>query len=489
MYKVIFTHFSILFFIVSILWITKAQSSLDHNTGTFQATVFDNGFYGHGAFGGGGNGIKLTGGSDAMYTSSFLLSSSATKTSGYMHSLTIVTGSEMLNSTHFNGFTSNSDFNQLASAVFNDSGAPAINQTGLIVTQTTFSNTGDNFVIVQFEITNNTGVVKNGIYAGLFSDWDVGVANYTINLGGYDPIRNLAYQWENGGSVDSNYYGVVVLSQFGGARVTAYDAISQTELRDSAYKWVSTFLNESITVPADYRTFIGSGPFDIPNGTSVKAGFAFIAGTNLTDLQSKADEAHIKWNNNVIPVELISFSAIANKNKVVLNWKTATEINNRIFEIERSTNNSDFIKIGYRDGSGSSVVEKEYSFIDENVFPGNYSYRLKQIDFNGTFKYSKEIQVIVTATLEYSLFQNYPNPFNPTTFIGYSIPQAVHVKLSVYNVLGSEIDILVDEFQEAGSYSKEFSNVQNGLNLTNGVYFYKLEAGNFTATKKFILMK
>ena len=63
------------------------------------------------------------------------------------------------------------------------------------------------------------------------------------------------------------------------------------------------------------------------------------------------------------------------------------------------------------------------------------------------------------------------------------------MKLSIYNVLGSEIDILVDEFQEAGSYSKEFSNVQNGMNLTNGVYFYKLEAGNFTATKKFILMK
>src|SRR3990172_4182715 len=352
MYKVIFTHFSILFFIVSILSITKAQSSLDHNTGTFQATVFDNGFYGHGAFGGGGNGIKLTGGSDAMYTSSFLLSSSATKTSGYMHSLTIVTGSEMLNSTHFNGFTSNSDFNQLASAVFNDSGAPAINQTGLIVTQTTFSNTGDNFVIVQFEITNNTGVVKN-----------------------------------------------------------------------------------------------------------------------------------------VIPVELISFYAIVNNNNVDLKWKTATEINNRIFEIERSTNNSDFIKIGYRDGAGSSTAEKEYSFIDQNVFPGNYSYRLKQINFNGTFNYSNEIEVLVAPSLEYSLFQNYPNPFNPTTFIGYSIPQAVHVKLSVYNVLGSEIDILVDEFQEAGSYSKEFSNVQNGLNLTNGVYFYKLEAGNFTATKKFILMK
>lgn len=489
MYKVIFTHFSILFLIVFILPVTKAQVSLDHNTGTFQVTVFNNGFYGHGAFGSGGNGIKLTGGSDAMYSSSFILSSSATKTSGYMHSLTQVTGSEMVNSTPFSGFTSNSDFNQIASAVFDDNGAPAINQTGLFVTQTTLSNTGDNFVFVHFDITNNTGAAKNGIYAGLFSDWDVGGANYTINLGGYDPIRNLAYQIEDGAANDSNYYGIVVLTQFGGARVTAYDAVTTDELRDSALSWVSTFLNESITVQGDYRTFIGSGPFDIANGGSVKAGFAFIAGTNLTDLQSKADEAHIKWNNNVIPVELVSFTAIANKNNVELNWKTATEINNRIFEIERRTNKSDFITIGYRDGSGSSVAEKEYSFIDHNVSPGEYSYRLKQIDFNGTFKYSKEIQVIVTTALEYSLFQNYPNPFNPSTLIRYSIPQASHVKLSVYNVLGSEIVVLVDEFQEAGLYSKQFSNVQNGLNLTNGVYFYKLEAGTFAATKKFILMK
>lgn len=489
MYKTFFTHFSILFLFVFIVPVTKAQTFLDHNTGTFQATVFNNGYYGHGAFGSGGNGMKLAGGSDAMYVSSFLLSSSATKTSGYIHSLTQGTGSEMVNSTPFSGFTSNSNFNQIATAVFNDGGAPAINQTGLTVTQTTLSNTGDNFVYVLFDITNNTGAAKNGIYAGLFSDWDVGGANYTINLGGYDPTRNLAYQIEDGASVDSNYYGIVVLTQFGGARVTAYDALSSDELRDSAFSWVSTFLDESITVQGDYRTFIGSGPFDIPNGNSVKAGFAFVAGTSLADLKAKADEAQIKWNGSVIPVELVSFTATANKNNVELNWKTATEINNKIFEIERSTNKSDFIKIGYRDGAGSSTAEKEYSFIDHNFSPGEYSYRLKQIDFDGTFDYSKTIEVIVTPTLEYSLSQNYPNPFNPSTLISYSIPSAVHVKLSVYNVLGSEIAILVNEFEEAGSYSKEFSNAQNGLNLTNGVYFYKLEAGNFTATKKFILMK
>jgi hypothetical protein len=90
---------------------------------------------------------------------------------------------------------------------------------------------------------------------------------------------------------------------------------------------------------------------------------------------------------------------------------------------------------------------------------------------------------------EYGLNQNYPNPFNPSTVIEYSIPQSGNVKLTVYNILGSEVTILVNEFQEAGVYTKEFSINKDGLNLSNGVYIYKLEAGNFTDTKKFILMK
>ena len=195
-----------------------------------------------------------------------------------------------------------------------------------------------------------------------------------------------------------------------------------------------------------------------------------------------------------LPVEL-SFFTVSTKGKVVnLIWTTKTEVNNYGFEIERASSLTSPIqvweRIGFVAGAGNSNSPKDYSFSDSKTLGyGQYRYRLKQLDSDGKYEYSKEVEVDFGSVKDFSLHQNYPNPFNPSTFISYSIPQAVHVKLSVFNVLGSEIAILVDEFQEAGFYSKEFSIAQNGLNLTNGVYFYKLEAGNFTSTKKFILMK
>ena len=126
--------------------------------------------------------------------------------------------------------------------------------------------------------------------------------------------------------------------------------------------------------------------------------------------------------------------------------------------------------------------------ISKTLGYGKYSYRLKQLDTDGKYEYSKEIEVDLGLVKEYDLSQNYPNPFNPSTVIKYSIPQSGNVKLTIYNILGSEVTTLVNEFQEAGVYTNEFS-IDSGLNLSNGVYFYKLEAGNFTKTKKFILMK
>jgi len=199
-----------------------------------------------------------------------------------------------------------------------------------------------------------------------------------------------------------------------------------------------------------------------------------------------------------LPVELVKFTFLLKGNEVHLKWITKTEVNNYGFEIEKCLTQSlsqgkgvnGWEKIGFVPGAGNSNSPRNYSFADKNIVSyGKISYRLKQLDSDGKFEYSKTVEVDFGSVKDFALFQNYPNPFNPSTFISYSIPQAVHVKLSVFNVLGSEIVTLVHEFQEAGYYSKEFSIDQNGLNLTNGVYFYKLEVGNFTATKKFILMK
>ncbi|MCW9064675.1 MAG: T9SS type A sorting domain-containing protein, partial [Ignavibacteriaceae bacterium] len=116
---------------------------------------------------------------------------------------------------------------------------------------------------------------------------------------------------------------------------------------------------------------------------------------------------------------------------------------------------------------------------------GAYTYRLKQIDFDGTFNYSDEINIEVIVPLEYSLEQNYPNPFNPSTTIKYSIPEDGFVKLAVYNMLGEEVALIVNTIQKAGRYQLNY----NANQLSSGVYVYRIEAANFTSSKKLVLMK
>jgi len=191
----------------------------------------------------------------------------------------------------------------------------------------------------------------------------------------------------------------------------------------------------------------------------------------------------------MIPVELTSFKAISNGEVVTLNWQTATETNNQGFEIQRS-NDGKFEKIGFVPGHGTTTEIQSYSFIDENVLPQEYSYRLKQMDYDGTTAYSNVVEVKVIQPVEYSLSQNYPNPFNPSTKIAYSIPKDGLVTLKVYDVLGKEVVALINEVQSAGTYEVEFSARGGDASaLSSGVYYYQLVSGEFTSTKKLILMK
>jgi hypothetical protein len=189
--------------------------------------------------------------------------------------------------------------------------------------------------------------------------------------------------------------------------------------------------------------------------------------------------------NFIVPVELTSFTAQASDENVQLNWSTATETNNQGFDIERKAGTSNFEKIGYVAGFGTTTEPKSYSFTDANVNVGEYTYRLKQIDFDGTYEYSDEVNIDVNAPIEYALEQNYPNPFNPSTTIKYSIPEDGSVKLAVYNMLGEQVVSLIETNQKAGRYEISF----NAENLASGVYIYRLEASNYTASKKLMLMK
>ena len=197
--------------------------------------------------------------------------------------------------------------------------------------------------------------------------------------------------------------------------------------------------------------------------------------------------------NYPVPVELTEFNALTKDNIVKLLWKTATEINNHGFQIERKGKVWD--SIGFVDGHGTSNIPHDYNFADTIQTPGTYSYRLKQVDNDGKFKYGAEVKVDLTKIIQdYSLLQNYPNPFNPETNIQFKIPQPSHVTLKVYDILGKEVTTLADETINPGTYTKIF----NGKNNATGVYFYKLDAvptilksnsAPYSKTDKMILIK
>jgi len=187
----------------------------------------------------------------------------------------------------------------------------------------------------------------------------------------------------------------------------------------------------------------------------------------------------------LIPVELSLFVLSYINGKVELNWKTLTETNNLGFYILRKNNQGDWQNIGFTEGYGTTTEIQNYTFTDEFVTNGKYQYRLKQIDFNGTYKYSEIVEVIIAPPANFRLQQNYPNPFNPSTTIKYQIPELSFVTITVYDVLGNEIATLVNEEKPAGSYEVEF----NGSDLTSGIYFYTLIAWNYSNTKKLVILK
>ncbi|HEY6626557.1 MAG TPA: T9SS type A sorting domain-containing protein, partial [Ignavibacteriaceae bacterium] len=174
--------------------------------------------------------------------------------------------------------------------------------------------------------------------------------------------------------------------------------------------------------------------------------------------------------------------------EVDLLWSTASELNNMGFEIERSIDNSDnFVTVGFVNGKGNSTEINYYSFIDHPQVSGinQLYFRLKQVDFDGTFSYSDVVNVSYDVPTEFVLSQNYPNPFNPSTRINYFVPKESFVSIKVYDFLGREVMALVNESRAVGSYEMVF----DASNLPSGTYFYTLIAENYSSTKKMILIK
>jgi hypothetical protein len=190
-----------------------------------------------------------------------------------------------------------------------------------------------------------------------------------------------------------------------------------------------------------------------------------------------------------VPVELTSFAASVNESDVTLNWSTASELNNMGFEVQRS-NGGEYTIVGFVDGNGTTTNMLNYTFVDRNVDVGTYTYRLRQVDFDGTSEFSESVEVEILAPDVFALEQNYPNPFNPSTMINFSLATDSKVTLTVFDILGQEVTRLISGNLAAGSHEINF----DASNLNSGVYFYRIDAAgvdgtNFTSVKKMILTK
>ena len=247
---------------------------------------------------------------------------------------------------------------------------------------------------------------------------------------------SMTLNWTGGGDASSGVRGVAILRANGLSQTPpelndqgkysasggcdGVNSIGNWAVVGIANEWVQTFTDNTISPNSDYTyaVYLRDGFFNYSTGKTSNA--------------------------TALPVELSSFCAYLQDNAVELQWQTQTEVNNYGFEIQRSqtsnVNSETWTKIGFVEGHGSSNSPKDYLFVDNDVLNGKYNYRLKQIDSDGKFEYSKAIEVIVgLLPSSFELLQNYPNPFNPTTTIGFGIMEKGNVKLSVYNLLGEEI--------------------------------------------------
>lgn len=250
-----------------------------------------------------------------------------------------------------------------------------------------------------------------------------------------------------------------------GVSTTAYQYTAIVKRTNNTQPWAVDFTNNYI------QTTNPSGNTPLAHGHEFDSFSEFAIAGNM---------------DNLLPVELTSFTASIDRNASTLNWSTVSEENNSGFDIERKSGTGSWSKIGFVEGHGTVNTPSSYIYTDRNLVSGKYNYRLKQIDFNGNYKYYElSNEVIIGTPTKYALSQNFPNPFNPSTTISYEIPASNFVSLKIYDMMGKEVANLVNATQEAGFYTVKF----DASKLASGVYFYKLQANDFTATKKLMLMK
>jgi hypothetical protein len=340
---------------------------------------------------------------------------------------------------------------------------PAVVPSGSSVTTTVGSSSGVK------DITFTTVNTGGNVNVSHFTSAPASTTGITGNVSAFrwviQPDNSLAYDQAAGYTV----------------RFSVADMSGIAELADG----------DNSTIKLYKRSTPGSGTFTDEgymtyhrNGTDGDQSDDYLVSALITDGFS---EFALGSGSEPLPVELTSFSASVDQHRVVLNWKTATEINTNGFSVLRSADKTNWKEIGFIKASGNSNTPLTYRFVDQAVANGSYTYKLKMVDNDGTYKFSSESQVTVYTPNTFELAQNYPNPFNPSTMISYSLATDAKVTLKVYNALGSEVATVVNELQSAGPHAVSFSADQ--YHLSSGIYFYKIQAGNFSETRRMMLLK
>jgi hypothetical protein len=383
-------------------------------------------------------------------------------------------------------------------------------QNGIVNAATVTSPT-----LSDFEVTSTI----NNSYSNLPPNLEVAINYYGWTNGAY--ILGKMTIKNNETSAINAVVGLEVIPQIDGAyggETVKYDVASQTTLMNKlgwagikffsasqtalkSIDWVSDYGNDSL-----YYSWLTQGSFDAPLTVGVDGSVAILGqnGINVPAGQSTifyfgislgADQATCITNMNlcqqkffvIVPVELTSFIGTAKGNSVTLDWTTASELNNRGFEIERNVDNN-WVTVGFVEGKGTTSDLQSYRFIDQLnlVNAQSINYRLRQIDFDGTYSYSNEIEVEFSPVPnDLVLEQNYPNPFNPSTKINFQLPSNGFVNLKIYDAIGNEVTTLLNQVQSEGSHSIDF----NAAKLTSGFYFCVLRFNDIIKSNKMLLIK
>jgi len=314
----------------------------------------------------------------------------------------------------------------------------------------------------------------------------------------YDATRNGFWNTGFGGNIFlhdmSGVLKQTITSTLTGKYGMAFDSIPG----QPAYLWVWNQITGGLTATLEKIDIASGTTLNTYTFTYTAASIGIAGGAEICVINGKRilllnfqNQAMVGYElGGIVPVEFTSFSGSVSNNDVVLNWSTATEKNNYGFEVLRKSGNGEFERISFIPGNGTSTTTQNYSYVDKNVAAGNYSYRLRQLDFDGTYAFSSTVEVDMSSPAQFNLGQNFPNPFNPATTISFNLAVDSKVSIKVFNALGQEVSVLTSAQYAAGTHNLNF----NATGLTSGIYYYTIEAvgqdgTNYSSTKKMVLNK